>query len=47
MDGVKDHVVPHIVEKKTTNKVWITLTTLYQGNFVQRKMLLENHMRMF
>ena len=31
MDGVKDHVVPHIAEKKMTNKVWTTLTMLYQG----------------
>ena len=31
MDGVKDHVVPHIAEKKTTNEMWKALTTLYQG----------------
>ena len=42
MDGVKDHVVLHIAEKKTSNAVWTTLTTLYQGSSVQRKMLLEN-----
>ena len=47
MDGVKDHVVPHIVEKKTTNEVWTTLTTLCQGSSVQCKMYLENQMRMF
>ena len=29
MNGVKDHVVPHIAEKKTTNEVWMALTTLY------------------
>ena len=28
MDGVKDHVVSYIVEKKTINEVWIALTTL-------------------
>ena len=43
MDGVKDHVVPHIVEKKMTNEVWTILTKLYQGSSVPRKMLLENH----
>ena len=47
MDGVKDHVVTHISEKKTTNEVWMALTTLYQGNSVQRKMLLENQMWLF
>lgn len=47
MDGSKDHVVLNIVEKKTKNEVWTNLTTLYQGSFVQQKILLHNHMRMF
>ena len=42
MDGVKDHVVPHIVEKRTANGMWKSLTTLYQGKSVHKKMLLEN-----
>lgn len=29
LDGVKDHVVPHIVEKNMTKEMWDTLTTLY------------------
>ena len=40
LDGVKDHVVPHIVEKETTKEMWDTLKTLYQHTSVQRKMLL-------
>ena len=47
MDGVKDHVVPHIAKKKTKNEVWTTLTTLYEGSSIERKMLLENQMRLF
>lgn len=47
MDGEKDHVVPHIVEKRMAHEMWTSLTTFYQGNSVQRKMLLENQMRMF
>lgn len=47
MDGVKDHVVPHIFEKRMTHDMLKYLTTLYQGSFVQWKMLLENQMRMF
>ena len=47
MDEVKDDVVPYIAEKKTTNEMWKYLTTLYQGKFVQKKMLLENQMRLF
>ena len=34
----------HIVEKNTTKEMWDTLTTLYQGSSVQRKMLLENQL---
>ena len=32
LDGVKDHVIPHIAEKNTTKEMWNTLTTLYQGS---------------
>ena len=29
LDGVKDHVVPHIAKKETTKEMWNTLKTLY------------------
>ena len=29
LDGVKDHVVPHIAEKDMTNAMWEALTKLY------------------
>ena len=44
---VKDNVIPHIAGKITTNDMWIALETMYQGGFVQRRMLLENQMRLF
>lgn len=47
LDGVKDHVVPHIAKKETAREMWETLTTLYQGAFVQQKMLLENQLRQY
>ena len=47
MDGIKDHIVPHIVEKKKTNEKWKALTSLYKGKSIQRKMLLEAQMRSF
>ena len=47
MDGIKDHIVPHIAEKKTTNEMWKALTSLHEGKSVQRKMLLETQMRSF
>ena len=47
MDGIKDHIVPHIAEKKTANEMWKALTSLYEGKSIQRKMLLETQMRSF
>ena len=41
MDGIKDHIVPHIAKKKTTNEMWKALTSLYERKSVQRKMCLE------
>ena len=29
LDGVKDHVVPHIAEKETTYEMWEALKKLY------------------
>lgn len=29
LDGVKDHVIPRIAKKNTTNEIWDILTTLY------------------
>ena len=29
LDGVKDHVVPHLFRKKTVREMWEALTTLY------------------
>ena len=29
MDSIKDHIVPHITEKKTANEMWKALISLY------------------
>lgn len=47
MDGLKDHLVPHISGKKMTNEMWKILKTMYQGSSIERNMLLENQMRLF
>ena len=47
MDSIKDHIVPHIAEKRTANEMWKALTSLHEGKSVQRKMLLEAQMRSF
>ena len=47
LDGVKDHVVPHITEKETTFEMWEALKKLYQHTSMQRRMLLENQLRSY
>lgn len=47
LDGVKDHVVPHIAKKDTANEMWEALKKLYHQTSVQRKMLLENQLRSY
>ena len=47
LDGVKDHVVPHIAEKETVVEMWEAIKNLYQHTSVQRRMLLENQMRSY
>ena len=34
MDGIKDHIVPHITKKKTANEMWKALISLYEGKSV-------------
>ena len=45
LDGVKDHVVPHISEKEMTYEMWVALKKLYQHTSMQRKILLENQLQ--
>lgn len=45
LDGVRDHIVSHIVGKGTTKEMWDALATLYQGSSKQRNMFLEEKMR--
>ena len=47
MDNIKDHIVPQLAEKRTTNEMWKAFTSLYKGKSIQRKMLLEAQMRSF
>jgi len=35
LDGVKDHVVPHIAEKDMANAMWEALTKLYQHTSIE------------
>jgi 2-phosphoglycerate kinase len=45
LDGVKDHVVPHLTGKKTTREMWETLAKLYQSDNHNKKMVLKEKLR--
>ena len=45
MDGVKDHIVPHLSGKKTATKMWTALESLYQSKNENQKMVLQERMR--
>ena len=45
LDGVKDHIVPHLSEKKTSSKMWTTLESLYQSKNENQKMVPQERMR--
>lgn len=42
LDGVKDHLIPHFVEKQTTKDMWDTLENLYEVKNQTRKMALKD-----
>ena len=44
MDGVKDHIVPHLSGKKTALKMWKDLESLYQSKNENQKMVLQERM---
>ena len=44
MDGVKDHIVPHLSGTKTAAEMWTTLEILYQSKNENRKMVLQERM---
>ena len=45
MDGVKDHIVPHLSSKKTTIEMWTDLESLCQSKNENRKMVLQERMQ--
>ena len=42
MDGVRDHLIPHLAEKKTTNEMWVALKGLYEAKNKNRIMALRD-----
>jgi hypothetical protein len=42
LDGVRDHLIPHLAKKKTTNGMWVALKGLYEAKNENRKMALRD-----
>ena len=40
LDGVRDHLIPHLAEKKTTKEMWDALKILYEAKNENHKMAL-------
>ena len=43
-DSIKDHLIPHVSSLKTPKKVFDTLTKLFEGKNINRKMTLRNQL---
>jgi hypothetical protein len=44
LDGVKDHLIPHLAKKKTTKEMWDALKNLFEVKNENRKMALKSKM---
>ena len=42
LDGVKDHLIPHLAEKKTADDMWDTLKQLFEAKNENWKMALKD-----
>jgi hypothetical protein len=42
LDGVKDHLIPDLAEKKTTKEMWNALKNLFDAKNENRKMALKD-----
>jgi 2-phosphoglycerate kinase len=45
LDAVKDHLIPHLSEKKTMKEMFDALVSLYQSENINKKMILWNKLR--
>ena len=41
LDGAKDHLIPHLAEKKTAKEMWDALKNLFEAKNENRKMALK------
>jgi hypothetical protein len=42
LDGVKDHLIPHLDQKKTTKEMWDVVKNLYEAKNENQRMALKD-----
>ena len=42
LDGVKDHLIPHLAKKKTPNYMWIIVKELFESKNENQKMAFKD-----
>ena len=45
LDGVNEHIVPHLYGKNTASEMWKALESLYQSKNENKRMVLQERMR--
>ena len=45
VDGMKDHLIPHVTSKKNAFDMWAALIKLFQSDIQNRKMVLREKLR--
>ena len=45
LDGIMDHLIPHVAEKKTAYEMWNTLKVLYEAKNENRIMALKEKLQ--
>ena len=44
-DSIKDHLIPHVSSFRTPKEVYDALTEMFEGNNINEKMNLRNHLK--
>ena len=44
-DGVRDHIIPHLMGKAHAYEMWAALTSLYESSNENQKMVLHDRLR--
>ena len=45
MDTVKDHLIPHVIEKQPVREMFKALVVVFQSDNLNMKMILRNKLR--